>query len=134
MQNLNNGNDNYLIADALKIKQPNEMKNILKELDIKPNRKTKNIVSQYIYDHGGVDKFKENIQKYKLEAPRIPPPKLPKPMSLPPEKVPELPPKPPALPPNPFARRNKQTIQQNAFDNQGYVEFASINREKFYNI
>ncbi len=91
------------------------------------------MVSQYIYDHGGVDKFKENIQKYKLEPPRVRPPKLPNQLSLPPQKVPELPPKPPALPPNPFARRNKQIFQQNAFDNVGYVEFGSINTEKILN-
>lgn len=129
----NNENDNYLTPEISKLKQPNEMKNILKELNIKANRKTIKIVSQYIYDHGGVDKFKQNIQKYKLEPPRIRPPKLPNQLSLPPQKVPELPPKPPALPPNPFARRNKQTVQQNAFDNQGYVEFGSINTEKTLN-
>jgi hypothetical protein len=110
------------------------MKNILKELNIKPNRKTIKIVSQYIYDHGGVEKFKENIQKYKLEPPRIRPPKLPNQLALPPQKVPELPPKPPALPPNPFARRNKQIVQQNAFDNEGYVEFGSINTEKILKV
>ena len=127
---VSNENDNYLTPDNPKTKQPNEMKNILKELNIKPNRKTIKIVSQFIYDHGGgVDKFKENIKKYKLEPPRNPPPKIPKQLSLPPGKVPELPETPPVPPPNPFARKNKQIVMQNAFDNDGYAQFESINAE-----
>ena len=63
--------------DSKNDRKANEMKDILKELDIKPNRKTVEIVSNYIYDHGGIQKFKENINKYKIESSQVSTPQSP---------------------------------------------------------
>ncbi len=55
-----------------------EMKNILQNLDIKPNRKSIKMITKIVYEQGeGIEKFKHDIEILKLKRPKIPPPQPP---------------------------------------------------------